>query len=376
MQAVLPSPSAARRYLSGFDHVEGHGLEGFLETAVDRILTSLSLLPPLAADAKVLEIGSQPYFMTALLLKHFVAEVRCVNEDDRGGGTDGKFKLQHRHWDAAVDIEYDQFNIEFDTFPYKAETFDVVYLCEVIEHLAYDPVHAIHEINRVLKLGGSLILSTPNALRLENLWKLLRGRNFYPPYSGWGVTSRHNREFTRTELCQLLASNGYSVEIATTHADPGYSYPPFLKRITQQLDRAHIGTNFLDNIHIRARKSAAPKYSYPEDMFFDVQAYNQVWESAIDMENAPESQLGRGIHRLEVWPPAIRWTERHSMFRLRRIHSHQRALIRFYSGPKELHHPLTGRISAGTSSATFWVEPDEWTTISVEVPPEHRYQHR
>ena len=103
-------------------------------------------------------------------------------------------------------------------------------------------------------------------------------------------------------------------------------------------------------------------------MFFDVQAYNQVWESAIDMENAPESQLGRGIHRLEVWPPAIRWTERHSMFRLRRIHSHQRALIRFYSGPKELHHPLTGRISAGTSSATFWVEPDEWTTISVEVP--------
>lgn len=369
MRPLLPTSAAARRYLSGFEHVTGHGLEGFLDTAVDRILISLSLLPQLGPDSRVLEIGAQPYFMTALLQRHFPADVRCVNEDDRGGGADGRFKLQHRDWARALEIEYDRFNIEFDAFPYDDRTFDVVYLCEVIEHLTHDPVHAIHEINRVLKPGGSLILSTPNALRLENFWKILSGRNFYPPFSGWGATSRHNREFTQSELTRLLESNRFSVEIATSHADPSYRYAPFLKGIARLLDRLRLGTNFLDDIHVRARKSGEPTYSYPEDMFFDVQAYGRVAQSALDMENAPESQLGRGIHRMEIWPPAIRWTERESMFRLKSAGGHRRAAVRFYSGPKELQRPVTGRISAGGASATFVAEPDAWTTVSIEIPP-------
>ena len=369
MRPLLPSPAAARRYLYGFEHVTGHGLEGFLETAVDRILTSLSLLPPLGPGSRVLEIGAQPYFMTALLLKHFPAEVRCVNEDDRGGGEDGRFELRRRDLDEPLDIEYDRFNIEFDDFPYGDETYDVVFLCEVIEHLGHDPVHAIHEINRVLKPGGRIILSTPNAMRLENFWKVVRGRNIYPPYSGWGITSRHNREFTKSELTRLLESNGFSVEMAAIHTDPGYSYAPFLKRITGQLERLRVGTAFLDDIHIRARKSGGPGYSYPEDMFFDVQAYGRVWASTLDMENAPESQLGRGIHRMEVWPPAIRWTGRESMFRLKRGKSHSQAAIRFYSGPKELDRPVTGRISTDGASTGFALEPDTWATVSVQIPP-------
>ncbi len=368
MRPLLPSPAAARRYLYGFEHVTGHGLESFLETAVDRILTSLSLLPPLGPDSRVLEIGAQPYFMTAFLLKHFPAEVRCVNEDDRGAGEDGRFVLRRRDLDEPLDIEYDRFNIEFDDFPYEDETYDVVFLCEVIEHLVHDPVHAIHEINRVLKPGGHVILSTPNPMRLENFWKVARGKNIYPPYSGWGATSRHNREFTKSELIRLLEANGFSIEIAAIHKDPGYSYAPFLKRITGQLERFRVGAAFLDDVHVRARKSGGPGYSYPEDMFFDVQAYGRVWESTLDMENAPESQLGRGIHRLEVWPPAIRWTGRESMFRLKRGKNHSRAAIRFYSGPKELDRPVTGRISTDGASAGFALEPDAWTTVSVQIP--------
>jgi hypothetical protein len=103
-------------------------------------------------------------------------------------------------------------------------------------------------------------------------------------------------------------------------------------------------------------------------MFFDVQAYGRVWDSALDMDSAPESQLGRGIHRLEIWPPAVRWTERESMFRLRSMNGHRRAAVRFYSGPKDLNRPVTGRISAGGASATFVTEPDAWTTVSMEIP--------
>ena len=59
-------------------------MEDFLDSAVDRILISLSLVPPLGPESRILEIGAQPYLMTALLWRHFPAQVQAVNEDDRG----------------------------------------------------------------------------------------------------------------------------------------------------------------------------------------------------------------------------------------------------------------------------------------------------
>jgi hypothetical protein len=57
------------------------------------------------------------------------------------------------------------------------------------------------------------------------------------------------------------------------------------------------------------------------------------------------------------------------MFRLKSMNGHRRAAVRFYSGPKELSRPVTGHISTGGASATFVAEPDEWTTVSIEIPP-------
>ena len=76
MRPLLPTPVAAREYLAGFAHVSGFGLEDFLDSAVDRILATLSLVPPLGPDSKILEIGAQPYLMTALLQRHFPAQVQ------------------------------------------------------------------------------------------------------------------------------------------------------------------------------------------------------------------------------------------------------------------------------------------------------------
>lgn len=368
-QTPLPSPAAAREYLLGFEHVRGFGLEGFLDTAIDRILTSLALLPALGPDARILEIGAQPYFMTALLLRHWPAQIEVANEDDRGGGDAGRFELKHEGWHGPVALLYTKFNVESDRFPYEDDRFDAVFLCEVIEHLAHDPVHALHEINRVLRPGGTLILSTPNALRIENLWKIMRGRNFYPPYSGWGATSRHNREFTPGELGRLLEANGFAVDALTTHADPGYSYSPALKRLVHFAGRLGVARGYLDGIHVRARKSGPPRYSYPADMFFDAHAYGRVWSSALDMEDAPESQLGRGVYPREVWPPAVRWTGREAMFRLCFKEGHRRAAVRFFSGPAALDRPVEGELSALGATRRFAVAPGTWSTAVLELPP-------
>ena len=67
--------------------------------------------------------------------------------------------------------------IQFDAqrLPFKSKQFDVVISIQVIEHLA-DPIDFLAECTRVLKMGGFLILSTPNpkglaATVLKNKWQ-------------------------------------------------------------------------------------------------------------------------------------------------------------------------------------------------------------
>ena len=364
--AGLPGLAAAREYLEGFEHVRGFGLADFLDTSLERILRSLALLPPTGPESRVLELGAQPYLMTALLLRHTPATIHLANEGDRGGGAAGRFELKHRDWPEARKLAYEIFDVEKDVFPYEDGAYDAVFFCEIIEHLMHDPVHCLHEINRVLRPGGVLILSTPNAFRLENFMKVLRGRNFYPPYSGWGASSRHHREFTLGELQELLLANGFELESLRSHADTGYRYPSSLKRVAAVLDRWRLAPGLLDTIHLRARKSGPPRYSYPPEMFFDAHAYRRVSESALDMGDAPESQFGRGVFEKEVWPPAVRWTGAEAMFRLRRA-GHNTAAIRFFSGPAGLHRPIAGELWVGGSSARFRVEPGTWETLRLDL---------
>ena len=53
--------------------------------------------------------------------------------------------------------------------PFPNNTFDIVISSEVIEHVP-DPIKAIHEMHRVLKPGGSLVLTTPNKLWFFAIW--------------------------------------------------------------------------------------------------------------------------------------------------------------------------------------------------------------
>ena len=67
---------------------------------------------------------------------------------------------------SSLDVEpyYDKAD-QFDannTLPYSDEFFDVVWCSEVIEHLK-NPEKSIIDMQRVLKSGGKIILTTPNS---------------------------------------------------------------------------------------------------------------------------------------------------------------------------------------------------------------------
>ena len=60
------------------------------------------------------------------------------------------------------ECDIDLFDAEKDVFPYPDGHFSTVLCCELIEHLFADPMHMMGEINRILKPGGHLVLTTPN----------------------------------------------------------------------------------------------------------------------------------------------------------------------------------------------------------------------
>ena len=212
----LPLPAGwsedALRNLLDSVHVEDapvDELKGYVEADFKRFVYTLSLVPEKSGQ-KILELGANPYFTTTLLRKFRDADLCLANFFD-GAVAEGKQRVTIGATGEVVELAYRQFNIEKDTFPYDDDTFDVVLCCEIIEHLLSDPVHALTEIKRVLKAGGTLILTTPNVTRLDNVRKIVSGENLYDPYSGHGPYGRHNREYTTRDLFELLTSNGFNV---------------------------------------------------------------------------------------------------------------------------------------------------------------------
>jgi SAM-dependent methyltransferase len=74
--------------------------------------------------------------------------------------------------EASVDAY--KVDISFEKLPFPDEYFNIVYMGDVIEHLI-NPDFAIKEVNRVLKLDGFLVLSTPNLASWINRFLLLFG---------------------------------------------------------------------------------------------------------------------------------------------------------------------------------------------------------
>jgi SAM-dependent methyltransferase len=88
--------------------------------------------------------------------------------------------------------------------PFRDEAFDAVFAGELIEHLP-DPRPGVAEFRRVLRPGGTLILTTPNRLRLANL-----ADGSERPYS-----PDHLSEQSYDEVRALLVSEGFEIRRAT-----------------------------------------------------------------------------------------------------------------------------------------------------------------
>ena len=159
-------------------------------------------------EGQALELGSNPYFTTMLLRELTDLDLTLANYFGSAGETEQEVVYRN----GKTTLTSQLFDVERDRFPFEDDSFDVVLFCELIEHLTTDPVAALREIKRVLKPDGVLVLTTPNATRLENVERIVRGENVYDPYSAHGALGRHNREYTKQELRELVTYLGFDVE--------------------------------------------------------------------------------------------------------------------------------------------------------------------
>ncbi len=194
---------------------------GYLIQHLSRLEDTLSLLPEGSPGQRILEMGC--YMQLTPLLKDIkgYGEVRgCYygpaghTRQQTASATDG------RTFSCTVDT----FDAERDRYPYPDEYFDAVLCTELFEHLGYDPMHCLVEINRILKPGGCVLLSTPNVCSTRAIAAILTGYHpgFFPAFiranPDGEVDPRHHREYAPREIQQAFTDAGFAVESLRTGA--------------------------------------------------------------------------------------------------------------------------------------------------------------
>jgi 2-polyprenyl-3-methyl-5-hydroxy-6-metoxy-1,4-benzoquinol methylase len=99
-------------------------------------------------------------------------------------------------------------DLETKALPYPDQSFDAVFNGENIEHCV-NTDWMLSEINRVLKPGGTLVLTFPNIRTALSLMMMLLD---LPPMYAARYRSPHYRDFTLRTMKIALRNNGFSIQ--------------------------------------------------------------------------------------------------------------------------------------------------------------------
>jgi SAM-dependent methyltransferase len=149
-------------------------------------------------------------------------------------------RLQHRFPNAIcksmdVDREHDH---DYYSLEEIQETFDAVFLFEVIEHLPLEEgVQLLKKLYQLLNEGGRLILTTPNVFNPSRYWR----------------DATHKVAYCYDELAGLLMAQGFHIrEMYRTYNDALHRY--FFRVYVMALLHRYLGIDFAKSILIVAEK--------------------------------------------------------------------------------------------------------------------------
>jgi GT2 family glycosyltransferase/SAM-dependent methyltransferase/glycosyltransferase involved in cell wall biosynthesis len=282
-----------RRFLS-----DSANEQSYFETHVRRYVTTLQHLPRGSSTMRILELGAAFHHLTPALQKFGgYGEVRCT--DIWVGAPQEKRVIASRTGDETFPCTVDNFDLQRQPWPYRDGEFNAVLCCEILEHLHTDPMGLLAEMNRVLKPGGALLLTTPNLASAHAVEETMRGES---PYAygkfelGGKPTDRHNREYTVAEVARLALAGGFAITEVRTFD----FYWPGKREVLRNLAvRGNPISGRGDSTFLSARKHSAVVERYPEELYASVGVQaarrNQQAGDENPAENVEQTQFPKNI---------------------------------------------------------------------------------
>ena len=230
--------------------------KNYATTHLGRLVRTVEITPRGTKTDKILEMGAYMQITPALSEVLGYGEVRGCYLGPLGK-TDQKSvtSVSGRKFQCAIDL----FNAEKDRYPYADGSIATVLCCELFEHLSEDPMYLLSEVNRILYMGGHLVLSTPNIASIRSVAAVIQGNHpglyqqFIRPRDG-GVDPRHAREYTPSEMKLALEAAGFQVELLET-GPYGAEAPKGYEWAEQLLKERNLPQDLRgDTIHIVGKK--------------------------------------------------------------------------------------------------------------------------
>jgi glycosyltransferase involved in cell wall biosynthesis/SAM-dependent methyltransferase len=242
----------------------------YARTHLTRLERTLALTPPGGPNDRILEMGVYLQITAALKNRLGYGEVRGCYYGPAGGVDPRTVTCG----DEVFTVDVDLFDAEKDRFPYDDAYFSTVLCCELLEHLTADPMHMMAEINRILKPGGHVLITTPNLGSLRAISAILQGYHpglfpayIRPPQPGVEPDPRHNREYMTREIAHLLEDSGFEVTVLETgpflaRPEPEYAW------VSQLLERYELSHSLRgDGIYAVGRKTGPVRERYPRWLY-------------------------------------------------------------------------------------------------------------
>ena len=167
------------------------------EAAAEVAATVMRRVP---SGSRVLDFGSGPMYKTAVLQ---LLGYRCSATDD----------LQDYVFNDAIVGTMTRFAESLGMRFFRAdgklpsETFDLIMILDVIEHLHDSPRELLLALAERLRPEGYLLITVPNAANIRKRLDLLRGRTNLPRFASFywlpGPWRGHVREYVRDDLQSL-----------------------------------------------------------------------------------------------------------------------------------------------------------------------------